>query len=669
MNDPKSQVAWGIIGTGNIAHAFAQALVKSRTGQLVAVGSRTQASADAFAKEFGSIRAHANYEALLADPTVQAVYISTPHPTHAEWCIRAARAGKHILCEKPITLNHGEAMVVAEAAREHGVFLMEAFMYRCHPQTARLVELIRSGAIGQVGTIHATFSFRGQFNAEGRHFKNELGGGGILDIGCYVTSIARLVAGAALGQPFANPDKLTGFAHLHPETGTDMYAIAMAQFPGGILAQLACGVGLTQDTGLRVFGTEGSLHLASPYAMSKEGGATTIHLTRAGSAKPEEIVIETKDYLYALEADAVGDALAQGLLESPHMSVADTLGNMLALDAWRASAGFLYESEKPAFSFPTVSRDPLRKRPDAPMIYAPIPGVEIPVSRLVFGCDNQLSMPHASAVFDDFFQRGGNAFDTAYQYGNGLQERLLGRWIARRGIRSQVVVTVKGAHTPFCTPDYLDQQLRESLDRLQIDCADIYLMHRDNLKIPVGEFVDMLNAHHRAGRIKAFGGSNWTLARLQEAEAYAAKKGLQKFTCVSNNFSLARMVSPVWTDCISANDPAFKKWMTESGTALLSWSSQARGFFTDRAHPDKKDDPELTRCWYSDDNFQRRERAVELARKKGVEPINIALAYVLCQPFPTFALVGPRVISEMVSTLRGLSVALTPEELKWLNLE
>jgi predicted dehydrogenase/aryl-alcohol dehydrogenase-like predicted oxidoreductase len=669
MSAQKSQVAWGIIGTGAIAHTFAQGLAKSRTGKLIAVGSRSQGSAEAFAKEFAPVRAHGSYEALLADPEVQAVYISTPHPSHAEWCIKAARAGKHILCEKPLTMNHAEAMVVAEAAREHGVFLMEAFMYRCHPQAARLVELIRSGAIGQVGVIQATFGFQAGYSPESRLFKSELGGGGILDVGCYTASIARLVAGVAQGLPFANPEKVSGFAQLHPETKTDVYAVAVAQFPGGILGELSASIGLNQENGLRVYGTEGSLHLPSPYLFAREGGSVTMYLKRNGSDKLEEIVIESKEYLYALEADSVGDALAQGKLESPHMTVADTLGNMAALDAWRASAGFAYESEKPAFDFPTVTGGPLRKRSDAPMRYGTIEGVDVPVSRLVIGCDNQVTMPHATAIFDDFFERGGNAFDTAHIYGGGLPERLLGRWIARRRVRSQVAVIVKGAHTPFCTPEFLDEQMRLNLERLDTDYADIYLMHRDNLNVPVGEFVDALNEHHRAGRIKAFGGSNWTLARLQEAAAYAEKKGLRKFNCVSNNFSLARMVSPVWTDCVSANDPAFKTWLAEGGVSLLAWSSQARGFFTDRAHPDKKDDEELVRCWYSDDNFQRRERAIELARKKGVEPINIALAYVLSQPFEAFALVGPRVISETVSTFRGLSVTLTPEELSWLNLE
>ena len=267
-----SQLSWGIIGAGGISKTFAHGLANSRTGKLVAVGSRGLAGAKNFAEKFGSVRAHGSYEELLADPEVQAVYIGIPHPLHAEWCIKAARAKKHILCEKPLALNHAEAMVVAEAARENGVFLMEAFMYRCHPQTTKLAELVRDGEVGEVGVIQATFSFRAGYNPEGRLFSNALGGGGILDVGCYTTSIARLVAGAALGQPFANPIKVTGFAELHSEVGTDMYAVATAKFPGGILAQLATGVGLNQENGLKVFGSKGSIHVAHPYVPAREGG-------------------------------------------------------------------------------------------------------------------------------------------------------------------------------------------------------------------------------------------------------------------------------------------------------------------------------------------------------------------------------------------------------------
>jgi aryl-alcohol dehydrogenase-like predicted oxidoreductase len=129
------------------------------------------------------------------------------------------------------------------------------------------------------------------------------------------------------------------------------------------------------------------------------------------------------------------------------------------------------------------------------------------------------------------------------------------------------------------------------------------------------------------------------------------------------------MVGPVWDGCISASDPVSRAWLQESGTALFAWSSQARGFFTDRAGEDKLSDPELVRCWYSPDNFRRRERAVELARKKNTSPINIALAYVLDQPFSTFALIGPRTVFETASSFAGLAVSLTPDELAWLNLE
>src|SRR4051794_27763773 len=150
---------WGILSTGRIAHSFAAALAETESGTLVAVASRDQATADRFGDEFGVPHRHASYELLLADPDVDAVYIATPHPAHAKWAIRAGEAGKHTLGKKPLTLNHPTAMGVVAPASRNGVFLMEAFMYRCHPQTSRFVELLREGAIGQVRVIHATFSF------------------------------------------------------------------------------------------------------------------------------------------------------------------------------------------------------------------------------------------------------------------------------------------------------------------------------------------------------------------------------------------------------------------------------------------------------------------------------------------------------------------------------
>jgi aryl-alcohol dehydrogenase-like predicted oxidoreductase len=312
----------------------------------------------------------------------------------------------------------------------------------------------------------------------------------------------------------------------------------------------------------------------------------------------------------------------------------------------------------------------LKVRSDAEIPSGSIPGLNKKVSRLVMGVDNQDRMPHAAVVFDDFFEKGGNTFDTGWVYG-ATRSKLLGQWVKTRGVREQVNLIVKGAHTPECNPKALTRQLLGSLKLLQTDYADIYMMHRDNLDIPVGEFVDVLNEHARAGRIKIFGGSNWSIERVEAANAYAKKKGLQGFNVLSNNFSLARMVNPVWPGCVAASDPQSKAWLTvhKDEIALLPWSSQARGFFVPGvASPDKKDDAEMVDAWYSPDNFERQRRAFEMAKEKGVAPINIALAYVLCQPFPIFPLIGPRKLSETRTSLPALEIHLTEKEMNWLDL-
>jgi aryl-alcohol dehydrogenase-like predicted oxidoreductase len=241
--------------------------------------------------------------------------------------------------------------------------------------------------------------------------------------------------------------------------------------------------------------------------------------------------------------------------------------------------------------------------------------------------------------------------------------------VKHRGLREEVSIIAKGAHTPFCTPADMARELEISLSRLQTDYADIYMLHRDNPDVPVSEFVEALNEQVRTGRIRVFGGSNWSFDRLAAANRYARRKGLQGFGVVSNNFSLARMVNPVWSGCVAASDAESRRWLKRQQLPLFAWSSQARGFFTDRAGRDKLGDWHLTHCWYSDDNFARRERAIELAKRKGVSPIAIAAAYVLQQPFPTFALIGPRFIAETVGSLECLGVTLTSRELAWLNLE
>lgn len=348
-----AKLNWGILATGMIARKFAHDLPGSRTGRLVAVGSRSLAAAEKFAADFGNtkrdglgaIRAHGSYEALLADPEVQAVYIAPPHPQHLEWTLRAAEAGKHILCEKPLALNRADTDRMVAAARRHKVFLMEAFMYRCHPQTARLAELVRDKAIGELRVIEATFAVNFPFDPAHRIYNKALGGGGILDLGCYPVSFARLLAGAVLGRSFAEPLEFKGGGRLNAVTGVDEYAAATAVFPGGITAQLACGMCVAQEIRARLHGTAGWIDVPVPFFPGLEGRDDRIVLHRAGATAPEEIVFKGGMGLYGREADIVGEAVARGELESPAMSLADTLGNMTVLDQWRQQLGVRYPGE------------------------------------------------------------------------------------------------------------------------------------------------------------------------------------------------------------------------------------------------------------------------------------------------------------------------------------
>lgn len=335
---------WGIIGTGNIAGVFAEDLLTTESGSLEAVASRNRESAELFGARFRIPRVYSSYHQLLEDSEVDVVYISTPHPHHAEWAIHAAHAKKHILCEKPLGMNTEEAEQIIEAARSNGVFLMEAFMYRCHPQIQKMIDLIREGVIGQVRFIRATFSFTGDFDLEHRARNPALGGGGILDVGCYCTSISRLIAGVAIGQEISEPIDLSGEALIGKESCVDEYAFAQARFPGDILAQLATGVQLEMEDEVCVYGSSGRLFLPSPWLPGKDGRIPSIVLVRSGQQSPEVMRIDAPKELYALEADAVAAHIGQGQASFPNMSWVDTLGNMRMLDRWLEAVGMSYPS-------------------------------------------------------------------------------------------------------------------------------------------------------------------------------------------------------------------------------------------------------------------------------------------------------------------------------------
>ncbi len=662
-------INWGIIATGRIARTFADALPESKTGKLVACASRSLESAEAFASDYEGIKAYGTYLELLEDSDVDAVYISTPHPQHAEWCIRALDAGKAVLCEKPLGLNHAEVMAMTNAARRNNTFLMEAFMYRTHPQTQRVVELIENGTIGEVRHIEANFGYHAPFNADSRLFSNALAGGGIMDVGCYPMSLARLIAG--------EPISISAHGHLG-ETGVDEWSAALVKFAGGVSAQIATSVSLGMRNDARIYGSKGQIHIPSPWNPNDAEGNWRLSLI----TDEKETITGHTPSIYALEADAVGEALATGATESNAMSWADSRGNALALDSWRSAIRLTYQSEAPAtHSGPVLGQ--LKRNDKQTLGTRTLPCLEKPISKLVMGCDNQPSMSHAAVMWDDFYSQGGNCFDTAHIYGGGSMEKLLGHWHTQRNLREEIVIIGKGAHSPNCFPNAIGEELDISLGRLQTDYVDIYFMHRDNLDIPIGEFVEAMNEEVKKGRIKVIGVSNWTLERILEANTYAEAHGLTGIQAISNQFSLATMREPIWPGTHVATDDDFVQFLTETQTPLFPWSSQARGFFTEftdqvmNAHAATEphlhattmepNAQELARVWFEETNFGRRGRAIQLASQKGVEPIEIALAYVLAQPFPAQPLVGPRSLEELDSCILASELELTNEEVAYLR--
>lgn len=661
-------IRWGIIGPGSIARTFAGGIAHSRTGRLVAIASRNPDRPE-LADHFPGARIVSGYEALLQDPEIDAVYIATPHTGHAQWAIKTLRAGKHVLVEKPIGLSSFEAEAIFHEARKAGKFAGEAFMYRLHPQTAKLVELIKSGAIGDIRIIRSSFGFNmGSVKPDHRLFANATAGGGILDVGGYPVSMARLIAGCKEGKDFLEPELVTGAGHLG-QTGVDEWASAVLKFPNGVVAEVSCSIMANQDNTLRVIGSQGRIEVKDFwYASGQEGGIGKLELFKSDGTH-ETIELEERRWLYSFEVDAAGDAIHDKRQEfaAPGMSWADSIGNLRVLDQWRAAIGLEYTIEKAALRTKTLSGNGLKAGNSVPK--RAIPGLAKPASVVALGFEFFPNFAAGSLTLDAYYAAGGNLFDTAYIYAGGKTEEIFGDWHTSRNIpREEIVLIGKGAHSPLCYPDMIGKQLSRSLDRLKTDHVDLYFMHRDNIDIPVGEFVDAMDAEVKAGRIRGpFGGSNWTRERMDEAMVYAQKNGKTAPAALSNNFSLAEMLDPIWAGCVAASDDQWKTWLGAKQIPNFAWSSQGRGFFTDRAGHDKRDDEELVRVWYSDKNFGRRERAYELAQRLGRNPIHIALAYVLAQPFPVIPLIGPRNLSELEDSLSALDIALTPEQVKWLE--
>ncbi|HJR98279.1 MAG TPA: Gfo/Idh/MocA family oxidoreductase [Actinomycetota bacterium] len=329
-------VRWGILGTGKIARIMAAAVRASQDGELLAFGSRDVERAVAVATEFGAPR-HARYEDVVGDPDVDVVYVATHHPFHREWASRAADAGKHVLCEKPLAVTSEDARAIVDAAERNGVFLLEAFAYRSHPQTERLVELLRDDAIGEVRLIDAVFGYDAGPAPTNYLLVPELAGGSILDVGCYTTSMAHLVAASAVGEPSVEAVDVVGSGTIGP-TGVDHSAAASLVFESGALARVACSIEANLQSDARIYGSEGRIHVDSPWLPGRIGRGAEIVVERSGS-EPETMASSVEPDVYTVEADAVNAAILKGDRDPAMMPWEDSVANMRTLDRWRAEVG------------------------------------------------------------------------------------------------------------------------------------------------------------------------------------------------------------------------------------------------------------------------------------------------------------------------------------------
>ena len=312
---------WGILGTGMIAKKFANDLKATDRGILAATGSRSQESADKFAAEFGG-RGLPTYDALLADPEVEAIYISLPNGLHREWTIKALEAGKHVLCEKPIGRNATEAEEMFAAAEKTGQVLIEAFMYRLRPIVIKLIETVRSGRIGEPRLIRSNFTFSREVADNDARYEPDQAGGSIMDVGCYCVNLCRALAGS-------EPTAVHAVAHVHPR-GVDDSAAGTLKFGETLLATFTSGMTVESDCKTYIAGTEGQIMVDTPWFAAES-------FTLKSGDKEEIIEAKQNLPLYAIEAEAFADVVQNGA--TPWMTKEDSLGNIRVLDELRRQIG------------------------------------------------------------------------------------------------------------------------------------------------------------------------------------------------------------------------------------------------------------------------------------------------------------------------------------------
>lgn len=308
------QLNWGLLSTAKINHALIKPLNASKRTRLLAVASRSQSSADAYARENKIPRAHGSYEALLSDPEIDVIYNSLPNHLHAEWTIKALRAGKHVLCEKPIALTLAEMDEMTATAKEMGKILAEAFMYRHHAQTLKVKEIVDRGALGKLQLIKGAFTFT--LTREGNYrFVKEMGGGSIWDVGCYPISFARMIVGE-------EPAEVFGW-QVEGQSGSDDSFIGQMRFASGVHAQFDSGFKSPSRSYMEIVGSDAVLKIPDPF---KPGEKSELFLARGD--KEERIKVSGAE-LYLGEVEDMCDSILLG--KAQRITLGDSRGNIATI--------------------------------------------------------------------------------------------------------------------------------------------------------------------------------------------------------------------------------------------------------------------------------------------------------------------------------------------------
>ena len=680
-------VRWGIIGPGAIARVFATAIDGLDGHEVVAVGSRDPERALAFNAERGYTAAEAGtYRDLVRCESVDAVYVASPHPGHLEHAALALRHGKAVLCEKPLCVNASEARRLCAIARERGRPLLEAMWTRFLPATLRAADWVANGTIGEPSRVVCSFGFHTQFSPESRLYDPELAGGSLLDIGCYTLSLASLVFGERVTG--GNIPEIEVRADLAP-SGVDQHCKIVLRFGDGAEAYL-----------------ESSISQATSATAVIQGDGGRILIPDFWRAQRLSLECEAQDVAslecpflcngYEYQALEVERMIRDGDVESPLLPHAESIGLLELMDELRRRMGVQYPFESsigvtagthramtyrpvavgaPAF-WPAPGATPQSGEREIPPTCEPEP-LHLPCVVLgTMTLDND-----ADALLDAAFEHGISAVDTGHVYGGGASERAIGAWLERRGLADDVFVLSKGCHPdaagPRVSPEALARDLSKSLDRLRLPAVDLYMLHRDDPAVPVGEMVDAFAEHVAVGRLRAYGFSNWTRARIEEACDYAEANDRPLPAASSPNFSLADQVRDPWGGgCVTLTGEAAaddRDWHRSTGMAIFAWSSLARGLFSGRvtrrtlaADPGLVDEACRT-AYVHDVNLARLDRVIECAEAGGASVPQIALAWVLAQDLPLHAIVGAATEQEVEDLAAAAALTLTDEEEKWLS--